>query len=370
MDTYEVSLKGVSVGYDGIPLIHNINVKIKKGEILTLIGPNGAGKTTILKSITRQLDLLAGTVSYAGKSLEDMSRAEMAKETAVMLTDRSAEETMTCHDVAAMGRYPYTGRFGLLKEADEQKIEEALRKVHAEDLATRKFNEISDGQKQRVLLARALAQEPQVIILDEPTSYLDVRYKLELLSILRDLARQQQITVILSLHEIDLAQKISDTILCVKGETIFRYGTPEEIFTEEGIRELYDIEDGIYDPLFGNLELNAPVGEPEVFVLSGGNTGIPVYRSLQKSGTPFSAGILYPGDADYCLARHLAGRIITEKPYEPYRAETVNLARQEIQRCTRVIDAGSPTGSWDETIRALLKEAGQIGKLVRNPDRT
>ncbi len=365
METYEVSLQEVSVGYEGVPLIHDITLSVKKGEILTLIGPNGAGKTTILKSITRQLSLLAGTVCYAGKSMEDMSLNDMAKETAVMLTDRSAEESMTCHDVAAMGRYPYTGRFGLLTESDEERIEEALKKVHAEDLAGRKFNEISDGQKQRVLLARALAQEPQVIILDEPTSYLDVHYKLELLSILKDLAHEQQITVILSLHEIDLAQKISDTILCVKGETIFRCGTPEEIFTEEGIRNLYDIEDGIYDPLMGNLELNAPTGEPKVFVLSGGDKGIPVYRKLQRLGVPFSAGILYPGEMDYHLARHLAGRVIEEQPYEPFSSETIKKAHQEMISCAKVIDAGSPKGQWDENVRSLLEEAAQQGKLIR-----
>ena len=139
---------------------------------------------------------------------------------AVVLTERMRPELMTCHDIVATGRYPYTGRLGILSREDEEKVEEAMRAVHAESLGSRDFNNISDGQRQRVLLARAICQEPDIIILDEPTSFLDIKHKLDLLSILRDMAKKKQITVIMSLHEIDLAQKISDKIICVKGDTI------------------------------------------------------------------------------------------------------------------------------------------------------
>ncbi len=119
------------------------------------------------------------------------------------------------------------------------------------------------------------------MILDEPTSYLDIRHKLELLTILRKMAKENGITVIMSLHEIDLAQKISDQVICVKGDRIAEFGDPEEIFTEATIRDLYEIDNGYYDPIFGSVELPKPEGEPEVLVLSSG-TGIPVYRKLQK----------------------------------------------------------------------------------------
>mgnify|MGYP000621130422 FL=1 len=134
-------------------------------------------------------------------------------------------------------------------------MDEAMRIVHAEELGSRDFNAISDGQRQRVLLARAICQEPEIIVLDEPTSFLDIRHKLELLSILRSMAKEKGITVIMSLHEIDLAQKIADQILCVKGDHVCYYGTPEQIFEEQTIRELYGIENGFYDPRFGSIEL-------------------------------------------------------------------------------------------------------------------
>ena len=133
----------------------------------------------------------------------------------------------------ATGRYPYTGRLGVLSREDENKVDEALMAVHAQELGIRNFLEISDGQRQRILLARAICQEPEVMILDEPTSYLDIRHKLELLEILRKMAKEKEITVIMSLHEIDLAQKISDKVVCVKGDRIAGFGNPEEIFTEE-----------------------------------------------------------------------------------------------------------------------------------------
>ena len=150
-----------------------------------------------------------------------------------MLTERMKPEMMTCHDVVATGRYPYTGRLGVLSREDENKVDEALMAVHAQELGIRNFLEISDGQRQRILLARAICQEPEVMILDEPTSYLDIRHKLELLEILRKMAKEKEITVIMSLHEIDLAQKISDKVVCVKGDRIAGFGNPEEIFTEE-----------------------------------------------------------------------------------------------------------------------------------------
>ena len=363
MVDYYFQMKDLSVGYNGNSLIRDINIGINKGEIVTLIGPNGSGKSTILKSITRQLKVVGGNVIFDDTSLLKLPYKELASKMAVVLTDRIKTELMTCHDIVATGRYPYTGRLGILTQEDECLVEEAMQAVHAQELGNRDFNAISDGQKQRVLLARAICQDPDVIVLDEPTSFLDVKYKLELLSILERMARQKKITVIMSLHEIDLAQKISDKIICVKGETISHYGSPEEVFTEEIIRELYGINNGYFDPLFGSIELPAPEGEPEVFVISSGGTGIPVYRRLQKEHIPFAAGILYENDMDYRLARLLAAEVITEEPFEEIREETLQKAFETIGKCKRVINAGVKIGTWNIGIERLLERAEMEGKL-------
>ena len=332
-----------------------------------MIGPNGAGKSTILKSITKQLKLICGNVYIAGKSLQNLSYQKLSTQMAVVLTDRMHPELMTCHDIVATGRYPYTGRMGILTTEDEEKVEEAMRAVHAQELGPLDFNEISDGQKQRVLLARAFCQEPEVIVLDEPTSYLDIRYKLELLSILKDMSRKKQMTVIMSLHEIDLAQKISDKIICVKGETVFQYGSPEEIFREESIRELYEIKNGSFDPCFGSIELPAPAGEePKVMVLSSGGTGISVYRKLQREGIPFAAGILYENDIDYQLAKTLAAQVITAEPFEEIDDEVYQRALEVMRTCETVIDAGVKIGSYNRRMEDLIQEAKRLGKWTRS----
>ena len=232
-----------------------------------------------------------------------------------------------------------------------------MRIVHAEELGSRDFNAISDGQRQRVLLARAICQEPEIIVLDEPTSFLDIRHKLELLSILRSMAKEKGITVIMSLHEIDLAQKIADQILCVKGDHVCYYGTPEQIFEEQTIRELYGIENGFYDPRFGSIELPKVDGEPEVFVIAGCGRGIPIYRKLQKDNIPFATGILYTNDVDYQLARLLAARVITEEPFCQITQEHLREAIQVMEKCKKVICADVPIGECNKGLEELIRAA-------------
>ncbi len=253
VSTYHLQLDKVSVGYDGEPVVRDISIGIEPGEIVSLIGPNGSGKSTILKSIVRQLAIVSGTVLLSGSDLTKMREQDTATQMAVVLTDRIKAELMTCYDIVATGRYPYTGRFGRLTAEDEEKVEEAIRLVHAEEIGPRSFQAISDGQKQRILLARAIAQNPQIIVLDEPTSYLDMRYKLELLTILKRLSREKQVTIVMSLHEIDLAQRISDKILCVRENHLFTYGTPEEIFRGNLLQELYGLDSAHIDPCFKDL---------------------------------------------------------------------------------------------------------------------
>ena len=168
MKSYFFYTDQLTVGYDGKPLIKEINIQLNKGEILTLIGPNGAGKSTILKSITRQLSLISGTVYLEQEQMSRMTNKEVSRKLAVVLTERMRPELMTCEDVVSTGRYPYTGTLGILSPEDKKKVKNAMEMVHAWDLKDRDFTAISDGQRQRILLARAICQEPEIIILDEP----------------------------------------------------------------------------------------------------------------------------------------------------------------------------------------------------------
>ena len=351
----------LSVGYDGRALIHDINIQVEKGKILTLIGPNGAGKSTILKSITRHLAKICGQVYIDRQEIYAWSARELAKRVAVVLTDRIHPELMTCGEVVAMGRYPYTNALGHLTARDREIVAQAMERVHALDLAEQDFTTLSDGQRQRIMLARALCQEPEVLILDEPTAYLDIRHKIELLDILREMAHERGITVIMSLHEIDLATKISDYLLCVKGDTIEAFGPPEDILAEGVIERLYDIQRGSYNLLFGSVELAKPRGEPQVFVVGGGGQGVACYRALQKRQLPFAAGILFDNDVDCQVARELSDHVVTAPAFEPMTEEQYRRAADLLLRCACVIDAGTPVGTLNRMNGRLLALAREKG---------
>lgn len=353
--------KDLAVGYNGKILIHDINVEIERGKILTLIGPNGAGKSTILKSITRHLRKISGLVYIDGQEIYAWSAKEMAKQVAVVLTEHIKPELMTCEEVVAMGRYPYTNAIGRLTSADRAVVREAMRRVHAEELAEQDFTTLSDGQRQRIMLARAIAQEPEIIILDEPTSYLDIRHKIELLNILREMAREKGITVIMSLHEIDLATKISDYLLCVKGDTISAFGAPEEIMEGDTIDRLYEIQHGSYNLLFGSVELTKPEGDPRIFVVGGGGRGIEVFRWLQKCQKPFATGILFDNDVDYQVASKLSDHVVAAPAFQPMTEAHFRRAVELLEQCQLVIDAGTPIGEYNHLNQKLLETAEKKG---------
>ena len=299
----------MAVGYNGKPLMEQIEIGLSKGEILTLIGPNGSGKSTILKSIAGQLALLGGTIMLGSSHLEEMSLSRRAQTMAVLLTERLRTEMMTCEDVVATGRYPYTGRFGILSEKDREAVAEAM------------------------------------------------KYKLEFLSVLQEMKRKKKLTVIMSLHEIELAEIISDQILCIREHRVDRMGTPAEVLDKGYIAKLFDITEGSYEETTGNVELPAPRGEPEVFVMAGGGSGRSVYRKLQREGTPFATGILFRNDLDYPTARALAGKVIVTEAFEPVPRETLQEAKNILSNCKKLICCRKSFGSFEKENEELLNWA-------------
>jgi len=366
MSDYYFRTEGLIVGYNGEPLIKDIEINLNKGEILTLIGPNGSGKSTILKSITRHLKKLGGVVYIDKSNMDALSYKEVSTKVAVVLTERLQPELMTCWELVATGRYPYTGHFGVLAERDKELVTDALEKVHAVELKDRDFGAISDGQRQRILLARAICQNPEIIVLDEPTSFLDIRHKLELLNILRDMAKKHNITVVMSLHEIDLAQKISDKVMCVKGDKINYYGNPKEIFNQALIQKLYDITKGTYNVTFGSVELPKPEGEPKLFVISGGGTGISHFRELQCREIPFYTGVLHKNDIDYQVAEALATKVFSEKAFCKIGEEQYREAYNAMLQCSCVLYTGVEFGEINEKNELLLKAAKEMKIPVVN----
>ena len=348
-----------------------MRIGVRRGEILTLIGPNGSGKSTILKSMIKELRLIAGTVVLDGRDMAKLKEREIAKQLAIVMTERIKGELLTCRDVVSTGRYPYTGTLGILNAEDKRIVDDAIRTVHAEDYAERPYSAISDGQRQRILLARAIAQQPEVIVLDEPTSFLDVKHKLELLDILKRMVREKNMAVIVSLHELDLAEKVSDRVVCVANGRIDRCGTPEEIFSDDYVTTLYGIENGSYNALFGSVELPKVSGKPQVFVIGGGGSGVPVYRALQRAGVPFAAGILPESDLDWPVAKALAAELFSVPAFSAPKqadAQAAKAAMLKTQRVVCTVPAFGETNAANQNLYEAAKSARiltEVSALLR-----
>ena len=264
---YSVETNALAIGYGKAALARDIALGAAKGQVLALIGPNGAGKSTLLKTLAGQLAPLGGAVLLDGQELARIPGNARAQKLALMLPHTRRTELTTCFEFAAAGRIPYTGRLGILSAEDKKQVQSALELVGAAHLADRDFNCVSDGQRQRILLARAVCQQPQVLLLDEPTSFLDIKGKIELLTILQKLAHEQQLAVIVTLHELDMAQKIADAVVCVSPHGVSAPMSPAQAFARENIKALYGLTEVQYSAVFGPPKPEKP--QFEHYVRSG-----------------------------------------------------------------------------------------------------
>ncbi|MCR4705598.1 MAG: cobyric acid synthase [Lachnospiraceae bacterium] len=263
-----LAARSLTIGYEK-DLIADICLSVTPGKIVTLIGPNGSGKSTLLKTITGRIKERGGVILLDGADKAGMSGREIASRLSMVMTDNVKPELMTCREVVETGRYPYTGLWGKLSAEDHRIVEDAMALTETLPLADDLFTKISDGQRQRVLLARSVCQEPAVLVLDEPTSYLDIRYKVDILTRIRRLTKERGIAVLMSLHEPELAMKLSDTVVAIGEGQILRVGTPGQVFEESFIRRLYALGSAPLDllthaPWFSEGKtVQAPVLTPE-----------------------------------------------------------------------------------------------------------
>jgi iron complex transport system ATP-binding protein len=216
-------------------VLNDINVSVGAGELVCLLGVNGIGKSTLMRTLARMEPALAGSVEIKGTDITGMSPYDLARHVAVVLTERVAVGSMPAFKLVELGRYPHVGRSGLLSNADRDIVRDAIVAVGAEHLAHRDLTELSDGERQRIMIARALAQRPAVLLLDEPAAFLDVSARVEMIATLRQLAREQGVAVILSSHDLELSLRMADTIWLIDGAGCMHIGAPEDLLADGSI---------------------------------------------------------------------------------------------------------------------------------------
>ena len=239
MDTI-LTLENIGFKYGEITALQGINLRIGKGEILGILGPNGSGKSTLLRIMDGVLTPGEGEIRIKGVPLSTLKRPELAREVAMVGQENHFRFSFNSLEVVLMGRFPHLKRLQFEGEKDLKIAREALRSTHSLELAGRSINELSGGEKQRVLIARALAQEPESILLDEPTSFLDLKFKREIFRLISGLSREKGLSVILVSHDIDLASQYCHRLLMLKNGSIHVIGKPEEVITVSNIEEVYE----------------------------------------------------------------------------------------------------------------------------------
>ena len=248
---------GLSCGYEGGFVVSGVDLTVGPGQICCLIGPNGAGKSTLLRAFAAELPPRTGTLLLAGADARRLGAQELARLRSTLITDRPRTELLTARDVVALGRLPHTGALGRLGRQDLDRIAWAMDRAGVADLADREFSRLSDGQRQRVLLARAIAQEPQVLMLDEPCNYLDIRHRIELVRTLVALAGDTGVAIVATMHDIALATRLADWLVCVKDGAIMCQGTPADVLVPSVVERLFDLCPGDFDAASGAYTFSA-----------------------------------------------------------------------------------------------------------------
>ncbi len=325
---FAIEVKELNFSYGAGTVLDGINLTLEQGDFIGIIGPNGSGKSTLLKNMAAVLTPTGGEIRIDGKALSRWRRRDLARRLAVVGQESGSGFNFSVEEMVSMGRYPYLDRFGSLKAEDREAVERAMHLTGSYHLRERGIFSLSGGERQRVILARALAQETPCLLLDEPTSFLDLGYQVELLELLQSLNRREQLTVVLVMHDLNLASRYCRKLCLLYGNRIYARGTPEEVLTRENILEVYRTEVLIEPhPLDGKPQV-IPVAaatpaelknnfKQRVHLIGGGGSATPLMKELFVRGFTLSAGVLSVGDSDWATARRLGLLMVEEAPFSP-----------------------------------------------------
>lgn len=358
-----IRLQDLTVGYGGSPVISGIDVDFLRGKMTCLLGSNGAGKTTMLKTIAGIIPGLHGQVFIGERPLPEIRHADLAKEMAMVLTNKIDIENLTGFEVAAMGRYPHTGFFGRLDKRDVEIVDKYLALCSAMGLREKYFCEMSDGEKQKIMLARGLSQESDILMLDEPTSHLDIKHKLDLLQLLRKLCLEEGRTILCTLHEPDLAVKCCDYLVLVQGDRVLCAGETEQIVASGQLDRLYGFSQHQFNPYLGMIEFPNP-GTQDVYLIGSDERTPVLLRNLNKAFLGVGIGVLQQNDVSSHIAATMGIPVDTVPAYTPVSDKDVEQALAHASAYRQIWMADCPRCALNEKNWLLAEKLRQQGRDV------
>ncbi len=369
-----LKISGIDCYYGSIKALENITFSVREGEFAGILGPNGSGKTTLLKAISRTLTPRVGAVFLDDINIYDMKSREVAKKVAVVPQEAIATFDFTALDIVLMGRNPYIDRFRIESKEDLAIAKRVMELTNTWDLAERPVNELSGGEKQLVIIARALTQEPKVLLLDEPTTHLDISHQISIMDIIRNVCKERQLVVLAVFHDFNLATRYCDSALLMNNGQIFSIGPINTVLSGENIRKVFRVDmivkrhpitDSLYVvPLSISRSMIAQPRDIAIHVISGHGTGASLMKSLLEHGYSVTTGVHSTLDTDYDAACTLGIPVVSEAPFSPITEENHKANLAMIYKADAIVISNVPFGFGNLKNLEAAKVALEKGKMT------
>jgi iron complex transport system ATP-binding protein len=364
-----LSIDGIDCSYGSIKVLEDIQFAVESGKFLGILGPNGSGKTTLLRSISRVLKPKKGTILIGDKDIYKLKSLEVAKQMAVVPQDTPVTFDFTALEVVLMGRNPHMPRFKMESRKDLAIAKNSMEVTGTWQFANRPVTELSGGEKQRVIIARALTQEPQILLLDEPTTHLDICNQLEIMDLLKQLCQTKKLLIIAVFHDFNLAARYCDSLILLKDGKIVAVGESNKTLKSENVKKVFNVDTIVKKhPITGSLHV-IPISRPQnlkrknifIHLICGGGTGSPLMKILTDEGYTVTAGVLNLLDTDHETAQLLGVPTANEAPFSPITDEAHKANLLMISKTNVLIIAPTQFGSGNLRNLEAAKQALELG---------
>ncbi len=365
----KISLQGISFAYPDHDVLSSIDLEVESGEFVALLGPNGCGKTTLLKHAAGILQAHNGAVFLDLQELGALAPRELARRLAIVEQDRQVGFAFTASELVEFGRLPHLDRLGRPRKLDRQVVRQAMELTGVAQFADRPITQLSGGERQRVFLAMALAQQPQALLLDEPTAHLDIQHQLEFLQLVRDRGRDG-LTVIMALHDVNMAAAFADRLAVMSEGKLVAVGPPREVLTPQVLEEAFGVHCVVgANPATGSAYVHFLTSSPperrqgRVVVIGGGGAAAPLLATIARRHHATLA-VVAPLDSDYEVAQLNGIPVITEAPFSPVSEESLRKLRAELVRADQVIVAPLWVGPGNLAVLETVRELAPARNVV------